>query len=441
MSLSAKLFFDNDDSETLLSRISLTSEQIEEAKEKKNKLLELIKPKLAGSLDVQVKHWLQGSYKNHTLIRPVRKGDEFDIDVGIYILCNAEKEGLSALDVKSLNREVLEWFVTNRPEAKLENSKTSCERLSYQSSFHIDIPIYYYDSTSDVCKLAIQDDEWVDSDPKALQDWFDDTVRDLSPKSLAQLRRVIKYLKVWTAIKGKDDGVTLPSIAITVLVALYYEEADDEDDSFIQTAIKVMGYVMANKTLPNPVQEADLFGVHARIFRISFSGELAYEVNVESDNGNFMWEKIMDVGQEFKIQPYGTEALCEANTGFTWGQPSTVPTHPSTCGVAGGTWTTPAIVDGHHLSYDLSKDKWVPSAGVSSGNVGASIGGTDSIIRYNETVLNVSHADSNQDIFIGGSAGTNQGQDGTINASTYGPISIDPTVTVVIHGDSTWTIT
>ena len=49
--------------------------------------------------------------------------------------------------------------------------------------------------------------------------------------------------------------------------------------------------------------------LRARIFRISFSGELAYEINVESDNGNFMWEKIMEVGEEFKIQPYGTEAL------------------------------------------------------------------------------------------------------------------------------------
>ena len=39
--------------------------------------------------------------------------------------------------------------------------------------------------------------------------------------------------------------------------------------------------------------EANLFGIKARIFRISFSGELAYEVNVESDNGNFMWEKII----------------------------------------------------------------------------------------------------------------------------------------------------
>ena len=55
--------------------------------------------------------------------------------------------------------------------------------------------------------------------------------------------------------------------------------------------------------------ESHLFGVYARIYRISFSGELAYEVNVESDNGNYMWEKIIEIGKEFKIQPYGTEAL------------------------------------------------------------------------------------------------------------------------------------
>jgi sarcosine oxidase subunit alpha len=55
--------------------------------------------------------------------------------------------------------------------------------------------------------------------------------------------------------------------------------------------------------------EGEMFGIPARIFRISFSGELAYEVNVESNNGNFMWEKIIEIGKEFKIQPYGTEAL------------------------------------------------------------------------------------------------------------------------------------
>jgi len=67
---------------------------------------------------------------------------------------------------------------------------------------------------------------------------------------------------------------------------------------------------VANESLPfMGYVEGNLFGVHARIFRISFSGELAYEVNVESDNGNLMWEKIIEIGKEFAIQPYGTEAL------------------------------------------------------------------------------------------------------------------------------------
>ena len=56
-------------------------------------------------------------------------------------------------------------------------------------------------------------------------------------------------------------------------------------------------------------KKADLFGVPSRIFRISFSGELAYEINVESGYGIFMWEKIMEIGKEYSIEPYGTEAL------------------------------------------------------------------------------------------------------------------------------------
>ncbi len=67
---------------------------------------------------------------------------------------------------------------------------------------------------------------------------------------------------------------------------------------------------LSNEALPfMGFREADLFGVSARIFRISFSGELAYEINVESGYGVFMWEKIIDLGKEMNIEPYGTEAL------------------------------------------------------------------------------------------------------------------------------------
>ena len=67
---------------------------------------------------------------------------------------------------------------------------------------------------------------------------------------------------------------------------------------------------VSNEALPfMGFKEADFNGIPSRIFRISFSGELAYEINVKSDHGMFMWEKMMDVGKEFGNQPYGTEAL------------------------------------------------------------------------------------------------------------------------------------
>ena len=47
----------------------------------------------------------------------------------------------------------------------------------------------------------------------------------------------------------------------------------------------------------------------ARVFRISFSGELAFEMNVMSDYGEEMWNEIISQGEDFAIQPYGTEAL------------------------------------------------------------------------------------------------------------------------------------
>ncbi|RKQ34923.1 sarcosine oxidase subunit alpha family protein [Kocuria tytonis] len=50
-------------------------------------------------------------------------------------------------------------------------------------------------------------------------------------------------------------------------------------------------------------------GVPARICRISFSGELAYEVNVSGWYGLAVWEDVFAVGQEFGITPYGTETM------------------------------------------------------------------------------------------------------------------------------------
>ncbi|WP_028748561.1 sarcosine oxidase subunit alpha family protein [Rhizobium mesoamericanum] len=54
-----------------------------------------------------------------------------------------------------------------------------------------------------------------------------------------------------------------------------------------------------------------LFGgtLTGRLFRISFSGELAYELGVPAAYGEFVADAIMQAGQKHEISAYGTEAL------------------------------------------------------------------------------------------------------------------------------------
>ncbi|MBM6621768.1 sarcosine oxidase subunit alpha family protein [Micrococcaceae bacterium RIT802] len=59
-------------------------------------------------------------------------------------------------------------------------------------------------------------------------------------------------------------------------------------------------------------------GIPARICRISFSGELAFEVNVAAWYGLKVWEDVAAAGAEFDITPYGTETMhvLRAEKGF-----------------------------------------------------------------------------------------------------------------------------
>ncbi|HKE51847.1 MAG TPA: 2Fe-2S iron-sulfur cluster-binding protein [Actinomycetes bacterium] len=56
-------------------------------------------------------------------------------------------------------------------------------------------------------------------------------------------------------------------------------------------------------------RDTTVAGLPARVFRISFSGELAYEINVASWNGHALWEELVAAGAADGIVPYGTEAM------------------------------------------------------------------------------------------------------------------------------------
>jgi sarcosine oxidase subunit alpha len=52
-----------------------------------------------------------------------------------------------------------------------------------------------------------------------------------------------------------------------------------------------------------------LGGFPVRVYRISFSGEMSYELATPAGYGMSLWKALLDAGEEFGIEPYGTEAL------------------------------------------------------------------------------------------------------------------------------------
>ena len=65
-------------------------------------------------------------------------------------------------------------------------------------------------------------------------------------------------------------------------------------------------------------QDHELAGIKARVYRISFSGELSYEIAVPAGQGMALWTALHEAGAEFNVMPYGTEALhvMRAEKGF-----------------------------------------------------------------------------------------------------------------------------
>jgi sarcosine oxidase, subunit alpha len=57
------------------------------------------------------------------------------------------------------------------------------------------------------------------------------------------------------------------------------------------------------------VAEGEVAGAPALVFRVSFTGELGYEINVPADHGRSVWDAVLQSGAVAGITPYGTEAM------------------------------------------------------------------------------------------------------------------------------------
>ena len=65
-------------------------------------------------------------------------------------------------------------------------------------------------------------------------------------------------------------------------------------------------------------KNAKIGKINCRVMRISFTGELSYEINIQANYAKSVWEKCIEAGKDFNITAYGTETmhLLRAEKGF-----------------------------------------------------------------------------------------------------------------------------
>jgi sarcosine oxidase, subunit alpha len=82
---------------------------------------------------------------------------------------------------------------------------------------------------------------------------------------------------------------------------------------------KLGGMDLSKEALPfMEWRDGKIGAFDARAYRISFSGELSYEIAVPASQGLAFWNALLEAGQEFGVMPYGTETLhiLRAEKGF-----------------------------------------------------------------------------------------------------------------------------
>lgn len=159
--------------------------------------------------------------------RKIKKGNEektvlyYDVDDGIYFEGYKEpKDRPTPTTYHNWVYEAVKGHTDNDPI-----DKNTCIRTLFAEGHNVDQPIYY--KNDDTPELAHKRDGWIDSDPKAFTDWFNEKA-ETNP----QLRKLARFGKGWIDNREfENQNKPMPSgLIITILFAenaVYRKDRDD----------------------------------------------------------------------------------------------------------------------------------------------------------------------------------------------------------------------
>lgn len=290
----SSLFYTGDESEQCLqAELDLDSHERDYIAEAKTAVREALRTGIPRELrllgydkDIPVpRFFTQGSWAYKTLNCPAKRPQQADVDDGCYLplsfLTQTRRPSIAATAFFSVAQKALEPLVKER--GWLLTEKPTCVRVVISATAHIDIPLYaipdkefetlsaralafdgvYANFSEAIFKaerdawtalptesvlLAHREDDWLQSDPRPVKEWFLKAVDDKGP----QLRRVVRYLKAYRDWKWTSGGPA--SILLMAAAVPLFEKQERRDDLALLAVVKGLPASL-RKGVKNPVDD------------------------------------------------------------------------------------------------------------------------------------------------------------------------------------------
>ncbi len=179
--------------------------------------------------------FLQGSFANHTAVKPHR--GEFDVDV---VLALDATDRDSWFGSKKGPRQVIDWLATRLRATRYAGQvsvRKRCVRVAYAGEFHMDVvPAHSRTKTDGPVQVPDRgSEEWIRSHPKGYALWCQETNR----RTGGAYTRLVKMFKWWRDIRFGEE--TAPSsILLGTLIGKHIPHSPASDAEAITATLRRM---------------------------------------------------------------------------------------------------------------------------------------------------------------------------------------------------------
>lgn len=284
--LNCSKLFSNGPDDCYIKNLDLQDSEKKDLLETRAEIRNALRDNLPAALEQLVGHafekprfYTQGSWAYKTLNAPLQGNQQADLDDGCYLPLSYLQEIKKPSTAAKIFFQAVEKTLQPLADENgwtLVSTKPTCTRIIINNKAHIDIPLYAiedtefatltkaatamdamfaeakYESWDQLPRvkvlLAHRNDDWIDSDPRAVKDWFDDQCKLKGD----QLRDVVRYLKGYRDFIWEEGGPT--SILLMAAAAPLFKKFHGRDDLALEEVLRGLPNILRG-VVNNPVNE------------------------------------------------------------------------------------------------------------------------------------------------------------------------------------------